>query len=315
MEDPRQPHRPVTRSPSLGDRVRAAVQVPLPQHALSRLVLRLTRSRLRPLKSALVRFVVRAYDVDLSQAANADPASYPSFNAFFTRALAPGARPLATTADAVVSPVDGVVSQAGRIDGGRIFQAKGRSYTATELLGGDPERAAPFRDGAFATLYLSPRDYHRIHMPVAGRLREMVHVPGRLYSVDSRTTRAVPRLFARNERVAALFDTPAGPLALVAVGALFVSGIETVWSGLVTPPRGRRLRVWQYPEAGRGAVRLERGEEMGRFNMGSTVILLFGPGRVEWNELLAPEAPVRMGAAVGRVLAGGGGNIPPGGAG
>ena len=180
----------------------------------------------------------------------------------------------------MASPVDGVVSQAGAIAGGRIFQAKGKDYSLVELLGGSAERAAPFRDGAFATLYLSPRDYHRVHMPFAGRLHAMVHVPGRLFSVDAATTRAVPRLFARNERVVALFDTAVGPLAVVLVGALFVAGIETVWSGLVTPPTRRGVAVRTYPQRGDGAVVLERGAEMGRFNMGSTVIVLFGPGAV-----------------------------------
>ena len=305
MEDPRDPSGPVTREASLGDRLKAAVQVPLPQHLLSRFVLALTRSRLRPLKAALIRGAVRLYGIDTSEAAEPDPAAYPSFNAFFTRPLVPGARPVAAAPDAVVSPVDGVVSQAGEVRGDRIFQAKGRDYSAAELLGGSAVRAAPFEGGSFATLYLSPRDYHRVHMPLAGALRETVHVPGRLFSVSAATTRAVPRLFARNERVAAIFDTAVGPMAVVLVGALCVSAIETVWSGLVTPPRGRRVRCWP-PE---GPVRLATGAELGRFNMGSTVIVLFGPGRVRWEPALAPEATVRTGRRIGTLAA------PPAGAG
>jgi phosphatidylserine decarboxylase len=305
MHDPRKEHRPVTRSPSVGDRVRAAVQWPLPQHALSRLVLRVTHSRRRWLKSLLIRRIVAAYDVDLSEAAEPSPAAYASFNELFTRPLAPGARPLPDDPTAVACPVDGVVSQAGTIEDGRVFQAKGREFSVDELLGGAPDRALPFRDGSFATLYLSPRDYHRIHMPVDGRLVETVHVPGRLFSVDERTTRAVPRLFARNERVAAIFDSAAGPLAVVMVGALFVSGIETVWQGLITPPSSRWVRAWRH---GGDGPSFARGDEIGRFNMGSTVILLFGPGRVAWSPELVPEAMVRMGRAIGNILPAGEGS-------
>lgn len=299
MQDPREPQRPVTRSASLADRLRAGSQWPLPQHALSRIVFRLTRSRRRWLKSLLIGGVARHFDVDMSEAAEPDLAAYASFNDFFTRPLAPGARPLPSDPTAVACPVDGVVSQAGTIDEGRVFQAKGREFTVEELLGGAPDRALPFRGGAFATLYLSPRDYHRIHLPVAGRLVETVHVPGRLFSVDAATTRAVPRLFARNERVAALFDSDAGPMAVVMVGALFVSAIETVWQGLITPPTTRWARSWRHGAAGPAFA---RGDEIARFNMGSTVILLFGPGRVRWSAELVPDAPVRMGGAIGNIL-------------
>lgn len=299
MEDPRDPSGPVTREATLGDRLQAALQVPLPHHLLSRLVLAVTRSRFVPLKAALIRAIVALYRVDMSEAAEPDLAAYPSFNAFFTRALAPGSRPLGGAPDAVVSPVDGVVSQAGDVRDGRIFQAKGHDFTAAELLGGSEERAAPFSGGSFATLYLSPRDYHRIHMPLAGTLRETVHVPGRLFSVSAATTRAVPRLFARNERVAAIFDTAAGPMAVVLVGALFVSAIETVWGGLVTPPRGRRVKSWTPPAE--SAVALATGAELGRFNMGSTVIVLFGADGVRWSPELIPEAVVRMGRRIGTV--------------
>lgn len=301
MENPEHPRGPVTRGPSAADRLRAWSQYPLPHHALSRVVLALTRSRVRWWKDLLIRTVVRLYGVDLAEAAVSDAAGYPSFNAFFTRPLAPGARPVAKGDAEIACPVDGVVSQAGRISDGRIVQAKGRSFSVVELLGGSQQRAAPFAGGAFATLYLSPRDYHRIHMPRRGRLAEMVHVPGRLFSVDAATTRAVPRLFARNERVACLFDTAEGAMAVVAVGALFVSAVETVWHGLVTPPRGRRVRTWSYPVQGEGVVRLQRGDEIGRFNMGSTVIVLLASDRVGWSDGLEPEAVVRTGAAIGNI--------------
>lgn len=312
MENRESTRGPVTRGPSLTDRLRAWPQYLLPSHALSRIIFRLTRVRAGWFKRLLIGTVVRLYEVDLSEAAVPDPGAYPTFNAFFTRPLARGARPVAAGAGDVASPVDGVVSQAGPITsrgdgrlggsgGERIFQAKGHSYTVTELLGGSERRAAPFHGGSFATLYLSPRDYHRIHMPLGGRLEEMVHVPGRLFSVDAATTRTVPRLFTRNERVAAIFDTDAGPMAVVSVGALFVSGIETIWHGLVTPPRGRRVSTWSYPTEGKDSVHLTKGEEMGRFNMGSTVIVLFAPGAVAWAESLAPEAAVRMGQAIGQL--------------
>jgi len=296
---------PVTRGPSPADRLRAWPQYLLPGHLLSLVVLAFTRSRVAWFKNLVIGLVVRLYAVDLGEAAEPDRHAYPSFNAFFTRPMADGARPVADGVGEVACPVDGVVSRAGRLggeDGERIVQAKGRDYSLVELLGGSPERAAPFRGGAFATVYLSPRDYHRIHMPLAGRLREMVHVPGRLFSVDAATTRAVPRLFARNERVAALFDGAAGPMAVVMVGALFVAAIETVWSGLVTPPSRRRVAAWSYPREGDGAVTLDRGAELGRFNMGSTVIVLFAPGSVTWRDGLAPQATVRMGQAIGDLI-------------
>lgn len=279
------------------DRLLAALQRPLPQHALSRLALSLAGVRWRPLKALLIGVFRRWFRVDLGQAAEPNPAAYPSFNAFFTRSLRPGARPLAGNEETVVCPVDGTVNRAGVAAGGTLVQAKGRTYTLDELLA-SPERAAPFSGGAYACLYLSPRDYHRIHMPLAGRLVETVHVPGRLYAVNPSTARALPNLFARNERVVAVFETAAGRMALVLVGALLVAGIETVWDGLVTPPTRRQVRAWPPPP---GGVELDRGAEMGRFNMGSTVIALFEPGRVELAPGLTPGATVCMGRLLGRV--------------
>lgn len=280
------------------DHLKAKPQYLLPGHLLSRLMLGATRLRPTLLKDAMIRAFIRWFDVDMSQAVERDPAAYPHFNAFFTRALRPETRPVVSGPGEVACPVDGTISQLGGIADGRIFQAKGHDYGLEQLLGGQAERAAPFRGGSFATIYLSPRDYHRIHMPLDGNLREMVHVPGRLFSVSPATTRAVPGLFARNERVVALFDTDGGPMAVVLVGAVFVAGIETAWAGLVSPPAGRVVRRWRYE--GADAVHLRRGEELGRFNMGSTVIVLFGPEQVRWAEGLAHGTTVRMGQLLGR---------------
>ncbi len=282
----------------LWDCFKSALLFALPHHGISRGVYFLTRRRL-PFTAALIRLFARHFKVDMSEAQSADPRAYACFNDFFTRALKPGLRPLPPEPDAIACPVDATVSQIGAIEAGRIIQAKGRDYTVQELLGGSQTLADRFAGGRFATLYLSPRDYHRIHMPVDGRLHEMIHVPGRLFSVAPYTTRCVERLFARNERVVTLFDTGLGPMALVLVGAINVAAIETAWAGLVTPPRGRGIGHWHYdtPET---MHQLARGEEMGRFNMGSTVILLFADPEVQWAAGLAPETPVRMGQAIAR---------------
>ncbi len=236
----------------------------------------------------------------MSEALEQDINAFKSFNHFFTRELNPDVRPLTTERNAIASPADGVVSQAGNITNGKIFQAKGKSYTATDLLGGSVERAEPFNNGVFTTIYLSPKDYHRLHMPLTGTLREMVHIPGRLFSVNTATTNSVPGLFARNERVVALFDTDAGPMALVLVGAIFVSSIETVWHGVVTPPSVSTVQSWQYQE---NAPTLKIGEEMGRFNMGSTIIVLFGKDKAQWDSALIAEKAVKLGEQIGKILA------------
>lgn len=283
------------------DRLRYWAQSVLPHRLLTRLTYRLTRLRAPWIKDALIRVFVRHFRVNLDEALAPDPRAYADFNAFFTRALRPGARPVAPGDRVVCCPVDGAVSQIGIAITDTLLQAKGRGFSLTALLGGDPERAQPFLGGGFATLYLSPRDYHRIHLPLAGRLREMVHVPGTLFSVSPLTTRMKPNLFARNERLVTLFDTSVGPMALVLVGALNVASIETVWAGAITPPLGKTLRHWRYPPQGDGAVRLDKGAEFGRFNMGSTVILLFGPGAVRWESGLQAGTVVRMGQRLGKV--------------
>ena len=270
----------------------------LPKLALTRLAGRFAGWRGgRTTHAAIRRFIVR-YGVDMGEAADPVVENYPTFNEFFTRPLKPGARPLAPAR--WVCPVDGAISQFGAIEGDRIFQAKGHDYTTQALVGGDADMAARYQGGHFATIYLSPRDYHRIHMPCAGRLRRMVHVPGELYSVNPVTAQAIPGLFARNERVVAIFDTDIGPMAVVLVGAMIVASIETVWAGLVTPPK-RQLRITNY-QPHSNVIELARGDEMGRFKLGSTAIVLFGPNVVKWNDTLFEGTHTRMGEQIGELI-------------
>jgi len=275
----------------------------LPHHLLSRLVLHLTRWRLRPWKNLLISVFRRCYDVDMSTAACSDLREFENFNRFFTRELKPGARTAPDTPAAVACPVDGSVSRIGGIDGDAMLQAKGHHFQLEALLGGDRDHASCYHGGRFATLYLSPRDYHRVHMPVDGRLLSMTYVPGRLFPVNRRSTRTVTGLFARNERIICRFATAAGDMALILVGALFVGSMETVWSGQVTPAPNRRISIRDHSTDGIG---LNRGQEMGRFNMGSTVLLLFGADRVTWVRDIEAGSPVRMGQAIGTVLVTGG---------
>lgn len=266
----------------------------LPQHVLSTLMHRLCRCRWSWLKNALIKMIINQYQVDMSLAVQQDIDAFKHFNAFFTRALRPEVRPLATSK--LLSPVDGNISQIGHIEAGRILQAKGQDYTVTELLGNDAALAEQFVDGQFATIYLSPRDYHRIHMPCAGRLQHMRYVPGKLFSVNPRTVRAVPRVFARNERLISVFETDFGPMVMILVGAIFVGSMQTVWQdGEITPPYGKQIRDWNYPT---DAIRLEKGEEMGRFNMGSTVVLLLPKGSPAWHQALTADMSVNMGQAL-----------------
>lgn len=274
------------------DRLLVMPQYLLPHHLLSRAVGVLAESRWPAVKNTFINTFSSMFPINMSEALEEDPLAYASFNDFFTRALKPGARPISDTG--IASPADGAISQLGTIQDELIFQAKGHHYTLTQLLGDDETRAAPFRHGEFATIYLSPRDYHRVHMPFGGKLREMVYVPGKLFSVNQRTAEHVPALFARNERVIAFFDTDIGPMAMVLVGAMIVASIETVWAGLVTPPK-RQLNVVHYGASAQQETVLARGDEMGRFRLGSTVILLFPEGKVHWREGLAPGNSVRMG--------------------
>jgi len=267
----------------------------LPQHLLSRVMHRLCRCRVSWLKTWLISNVIRHYKVDMSEAVNSDIDSFEHFNAFFTRQLKAEMRPIAT-GDVIVSPVDGCISQLGDIQNGRIVQAKGHDYSILELLGGDEPLAAQFHGGQFATIYLSPRDYHRIHMPISGKLTRMRYLPGKLFSVNPLTVRGIPRLFARNERVVTLFDTEVGPVALILVGAIFVGSMETVWhKGEITPPYTRSILDWHYADAN---IQLAKGEEMGRFNMGSTVILLMPAGASKWAAHWQAEMKIKLGQAL-----------------
>lgn len=282
---------------SVRDRLFACFQLLLPTRWLSKLVFRVTQIRNPDFRGALIRLFLRGFTVNLSDAEFELVDNYDSFNHFFTRALKPGARPLPADPQIFVSPVDGTVSQFGEIREGRLVQAKGHSYSVLELLGGDEQAAQTFMSGRFCTIYLAPYNYHRIHMPIDGRLRKWSYVPGRLFSVNASTARALPNLFARNERLNAIFQTPAGDVGLTMVGALFVGSLETVWAGQVSPPH---LRGAPSHYRTMEPVMLGRGEEMGRFNMGSTVILLTPPGAVEWSDTLTPGTAVRMGEAIGR---------------
>jgi phosphatidylserine decarboxylase len=281
--------------PGLRDRLFVGMQYLLPQHLLARAMFRLARLRLSPVKNLLIRAFLSRYEVNLAESERERAEDYDSFNDFFTRALKPGARSVDEAADAIVSPVDGTVSQAGSIHSDLLVQAKGIQYSTAALLGGDEALAAHFNDGTFATIYLAPYNYHRIHMPLAGSLKLSRFVPGDLFSVNATTASAVPGLFARNERVCCLFDTDAGPMAVVLVGALFVGSMSLAWSGEIRPQPGRRVLDLPMP---RSPTALAKAAELGRFNMGSTVIMLFGPGAVQLSDTLRPGSALRMGERI-----------------
>ncbi len=283
----------------MSDRLAVLPQYALPKRALTTLAGKFASARLGGLTTSVIRWFVGRYNVNMAEAANPDIASYTSFNDFFTRALKPGARPLAQ-AD-LICPVDGAISQFGPIAKDQVFQAKGHTYSTTALVGGDAAAAARFDNGHFATLYLSPRDYHRIHMPCAGELTRMVHVPGELFSVNPTTARGVPGLFARNERVVCFFESAQGPFVLVLVGATIVGSMATVWHGQVNPPRTGTLRQWDYAK---GQVSLQQGEEMGRFLLGSTVVMLFPQGPLQFNPQWSPTRPIQLGEAMAQCTGG-----------
>lgn len=271
----------------------------VPQHLLSRLAGKIANAKTPWLKHRLITWFIRRYGVNMTEAENPDPAAYACFNDFFTRALKSGARPVHTTADVIVSPADGVVSAAGTITADRLIQAKGKSFSLTALLGGTEDTAYPFQEGSFVTVYLSPKDYHRVHMPCAGTLKKMIYIPGRLFSVNQTTVENINNLFARNERIVCLYDTDAGPMALVLVGAMIVAAIETVWAGLVAPAK-HGIAETDYDQH-QPPLQIARGDEMGRFRLGSTVIVLFGPGAANWLSGLGENRAVRMGEPIGAV--------------
>ncbi|MBI2733439.1 MAG: phosphatidylserine decarboxylase [Aquabacterium sp.] len=277
----------------MSDRLFVSLQYVLPKKALTQLAGALASLRGGAATTRFIRWFVGRYGVNMSEAANPDIASYPTFNDFFSRPLKPGARPLAK-AD-LISPVDGAISQFGPIRQDQIFQAKGHAYSTKALVGGDGQLAAQFQDGHFATLYLSPKDYHRIHMPCDGKLTRMIYVPGDLFSVNPATARGVPGLFARNERVVCVFDTARGPFVLTLVGATIVGSMATVWHGVVNPPRTGQVREWRYDDQD---IRFKQGDEMGRFLLGSTVVMLFPKGPLSFNPTWAAGKPIRMGESM-----------------
>ena len=276
----------------MNDKLFIKLQHWVPQHALSRFVGNIANSRTPFIKNAFIKWFIKRYNVDMSIAKEENPTAYASFNDFFTRELKPGVRPMCGEPNVIVCPADGAISQLGKIINGRIFQAKGQDFSATELLGGDAALAEEFADGDFATIYLSPKDYHRVHMPYGGKLRAMVSIPGELFSVNTVTAENVPRLFSRNERVAAIFDTDIGPMAVVLVGAMIVAGIETVWDGQIAPMGSGEPETSLYPYQN---INLERGAEMGRFKLGSTAVILFAKDKIVWETQFTSGATTRLG--------------------
>lgn len=282
----------------LFEKLLAGFQYLLPQHLLSRMVHAFMRIHFLPVRVLQIAIVGSIVGVNWDEAAYDEISDYETFNDFFTRELKPGARPIDPDPQSFVSPSDGTVSQCGRITSGHIFQAKGRHYTVRKLLAEDPA-CRDFSNGFFHTIYLSPRDYHRVHMPLGGKLLRQIHVPGRLFSVAPYTVRQVPNLFARNERVVSIFETRSGPMAVVLVGAMLVSSMDTVWAGTITPPRGRKVTRGDWSGLD---IKLEKGQEMGRFNMGSTVIVLLPPGAVSSLEEIGPDDTINMGEKLGRIV-------------
>ena len=277
------------------DKIKIALQYSMPKHAISRLVGKLAAAKMGWLTTKLINIFINAYKINMSEAKLKDAQDFATFNDFFTRELAEGARTIDSDANALCYPVDGAISQQGDIIEGKLIQAKGFNYSLTSLLGGDVRTAAPFQKGKFSCIYLAPKDYHRIHMPMAATLREMIYVPGDLFSVNPLTANNVPDLFARNERVVTVFDSEHGPFAMVLVGATIVASIETTWAGTITPPAGKDIFRWQYPATGIDAVKFEKGDEMGRFKLGSTVVCTFAPDMIDFNVDAGPETVTRLG--------------------
>ncbi|WP_024613051.1 archaetidylserine decarboxylase [Pseudoalteromonas sp. TB64] len=283
------------------DKFKIAMQYAMPKHFISRVVGKLAAAKAGALTTTLIKLFIKQYKVNMSEAQYPDPAHYKSFNEFFTRPLKDGMRPMVEDSNIIIHPVDGAISQLGDIVDGQLIQAKGHDYSLQALLGGSQDDTIPFLGGKFATIYLAPKDYHRIHMPVDGTLSKMIYVPGDLFSVNPLTAQNVPNLFARNERVVAIFETEIGPLAMVLVGATIVASIETTWAGTVTPPAGSDVFSWKYPTTGDNAITLKKGDEMGRFKLGSTVVLAWGADKAEILDDQLPEVVTRLGTAFAKI--------------
>jgi phosphatidylserine decarboxylase len=287
---------------ALGDRIKIALQYAMPKHAVSRLVGKLAAAKLGWLTTKLIDIFINAYGINMNEAKLKKASDFKTFNDFFTRELEDGARIIDPDSDTLCYPVDGAISQQGDIVEGKLIQAKGFNYSLTSLLGGDARTAAPFQKGKFSCIYLAPKDYHRIHMPMAATLREMIYVPGELFSVNPLTANNVPNLFARNERVVTIFDTEHGALAMVLVGATIVASIETTWAGTITPPAGSDIFRWQYPAKGSDTITFEKGDEMGRFKLGSTVVSTFAPNMVDFTPEAGPETVTRLGDLYAKLI-------------
>jgi phosphatidylserine decarboxylase len=281
------------------DKIKIALQYALPKHALSRLIGKFAAAEAGFFTRMAISAFIRQYRINMDEALYSHPGDYKTFNQFFTRPLKPEARTIANDDKQFVHPVDGAVSQLGDIIDDAIFQAKGHDYSLLELLGGAEVTAEPFQGGKFATVYLAPKDYHRVHMPLAGTLKEMIYIPGDLFSVNPLTAQNVPHLFSCNERVAAIFDTEIGPMAMVLVGATIVASIETVWAGTVTPPTGKQVFRWSYETESINKITLEKGEEMGRFKLGSTIVVVFPKNTISFLEDNTPGKVTRMGEHFG----------------
>lgn len=277
------------------NKIKIALQYLMPKHGISRLVGKFAAAEAGWFTTKAISYFIKAYDINMAEAKLKNASDFKTFNDFFTRELEDGARQINSDPTTICYPVDGAISQQGAIKDGQLIQAKGFDYSLVTLLGGDEATAAPFQGGEFSCIYLAPKDYHRIHMPITGTLREMIYVPGDLFSVNPLTANNVPNLFARNERVVAIFDTEQGAMAMVLVGATIVASIETVWAGTVTPPAGKDVFRWKYPATGVDAITLEKGAEMGRFKLGSTVVSTFAPNMVKFNEQAGPTTVTRLG--------------------
>ena len=280
------------------DQLFAFAQHITPQKTLSRTIGRIAECENTWVKNTFINQFVKKYQVDMSEAVNSDPLSYRNFNDFFTRAIRSELRPICEQKNGIVCPADGAVSQLGEIEHGTLLQAKGHTYSLTSLLGGDASLSNQFLGGSFATVYLSPKDYHRVHMPLTGKLTKMIHIPGKLFSVNKVTAEQIPSVFARNERTVCIFDTEAGPMAVILVGAMIVASIETTWAGQVTP-FNKNVVTWDYSELNK--IEIKKGEEMGRFKLGSTAIVLFGKDAAKWEESIQAETPTKMGMHFGQI--------------
>lgn len=277
------------------DKIKIALQYAMPKHAISRLVGKLAAAEAGWITTKIISLFIKAYDINMAEAKLKNAADFKTFNDFFTRELEDGARTIDNDQTTLCYPVDGAISQQGDIVDGQLIQAKGFNYSLVSLLGGDDKTAEPFQHGTFSCIYLAPKDYHRIHMPMAGVLREMIYVPGELFSVNPLTANNVPNLFSRNERVVCIFDTAQGAMAMVLVGATIVASIETTWAGTITPPAGKDIFRWTYPADGASAITFNKGDEMGRFKLGSTVVCTFAPEMIKFNEQAGPETVTRLG--------------------